>query len=54
MFKNLIIGAGQQGSRHLQGLLKFNREQIIYVLNKLKKDNIRIDILINNAAINPK
>ena len=27
---------------------------IINVLEKLKKDNIRIDILINNAAINPK
>jgi NAD(P)-dependent dehydrogenase (short-subunit alcohol dehydrogenase family) len=27
---------------------------IINVLDSLKKDNIRIDILINNAAINPK
>jgi short-subunit dehydrogenase len=27
---------------------------ITNVLEKLKKDNIRIDILINNAAINPK
>ena len=27
---------------------------ITSVLEKLKKDNIRIDILINNAAINPK
>ena len=33
MLRNLIIGAGQLGSRHLQGLLKFNREQIIYVLD---------------------
>ena len=27
---------------------------ITNVLNKLNKDNVRIDILINNAAINPK
>ena len=33
MFRNLIIGAGQLGSRHLQGLLKFDKEQIIYVLD---------------------
>jgi predicted dehydrogenase len=30
---NLIIGAGQLGSRHLQGLLKLNVEQVIYVLD---------------------
>ncbi|MDA7855552.1 Gfo/Idh/MocA family oxidoreductase [Cyclobacteriaceae bacterium] len=33
MITNLIIGAGQLGSRHLQGLLKFNMEQVIYVLD---------------------
>jgi len=30
---NLIIGAGQLGSRHLQGLLSFEEEQVIYVLD---------------------
>jgi len=30
---NLIIGAGQLGSRHLQGLLKLKQKQIIYVLD---------------------
>lgn len=33
MIKSLIIGAGQLGSRHLQGLLKFEKEQLIYVLD---------------------
>ena len=33
MLTNLIIGAGQLGSRHLQGLLKFEIEQLIYVLD---------------------
>ena len=33
MITNLIIGAGQLGSRHLQGLLKSKIEQIIYVLD---------------------
>lgn len=33
MKTNLIIGAGQLGSRHLQGLLKCNIPQIIYVLD---------------------
>ena len=28
-----IIGAGQLGSRHLQGLLKSKSEQVIYVLD---------------------
>ena len=36
MFRNLIIGAGQLGSRHLQGLLKFDKEQIVYVLDTSK------------------
>lgn len=30
---NLIIGAGQLGSRHLQGLLKIGGKQVIYVLD---------------------
>ncbi len=33
MKKNLIIGAGQLGSRHLQGLLKLEANQEIYVLD---------------------
>ena len=33
MISNLIIGAGQLGSRHLQGLLKSKSEQVIYVLD---------------------
>jgi hypothetical protein len=34
MMQNLIIGAGQLGSRHLQGMLKFNRcKQVIYVVD---------------------
>jgi predicted dehydrogenase len=34
MIKNLIIGAGQLGSRHLQGLLKYNNiKQTIYVID---------------------
>ena len=36
MIKNLIIGAGELGSRHLQGLLKFDKKQIIYVLDTSK------------------
>tara|TARA_B100001059_G_scaffold34210_1_gene27477 strand:- start:2049 stop:3053 length:1005 start_codon:yes stop_codon:yes gene_type:complete len=36
MYKVLLIGAGQLGSRHLQGLLKFSKEQIIYVLDNSK------------------
>mgnify|MGYP001326610749 CR=1 FL=1 len=31
-----------------------SEDSIINVFKKLKKDNLRIDILINNAAINPK
>ena len=31
-----------------------SEDSIMNVFKKLKKDNIRIDILINNAAINPK
>jgi hypothetical protein len=30
---NLIIGAGQLGSRHLQGLLRLQQEQLIYVMD---------------------
>ena len=30
---SLIIGAGQLGSRHLQGLLKLTQEQVVYVLD---------------------
>ena len=33
MIKSLIIGAGQLGSRHLQGLLKFKKKQLIYILD---------------------
>ena len=33
MKKNLIIGAGQLGSRHLQGLLKLTQKQVVYVLD---------------------
>jgi len=34
MIKNLIVGAGQLGSRHLQGMLKYNEStQIIYVID---------------------
>jgi predicted dehydrogenase len=36
MIKSLIIGAGQLGSRHLQGLLKFEKKQLIYVLDPSK------------------
>lgn len=36
MLKVLLIGAGQIGSRHLQGLLKFHRKQFVYVLDKSK------------------
>lgn len=35
MKKVVIIGAGQLGSRHLQGLLKVAQKQIIYVLDPL-------------------
>ena len=47
-------------SKNLKGkvtshLMDVSQEvSIINVLDSLKKDNIRIDILINNAAINPK
>lgn len=37
MIKSLIIGAGQLGSRHLQGLLKFEMKQLIYVLDPSEK-----------------
>lgn len=34
MIKNLIVGAGQLGSRHLQGMLKYNNAtQTIYVID---------------------
>ena len=33
MKTNLLIGAGQLGSRHLQGLLKYKGSQIIYVID---------------------
>lgn len=34
MIKNLIVGAGQLGSRHLQGILKYNNAaQTIYVID---------------------
>ncbi|MBC7440712.1 MAG: Gfo/Idh/MocA family oxidoreductase [Flavobacterium sp.] len=38
---NLIIGAGQLGSRHLQGLLRLEVEQIIYVLDP-SNDSLKI------------
>ena len=47
-------------SKNLKGkvtshLMDVSQEvSIINVLDSLKKDNIRVDILINNAAINPK
>jgi predicted dehydrogenase len=41
MFKTLLIGAGQLGSRHLQGLLKFQKKQFIYVLDK-SEDSLTI------------
>ena len=37
MIKSLIIGAGQLGSRHLQGLLKFEMKQLIYVMDPSEK-----------------
>ena len=33
MIKSMIIGAGQLGSRHLQGLLKSEVKQLIYILD---------------------
>src|SRR5690554_3304897 len=37
MIKNLIIGAGQLGSRHLQGMLKYdNQLQSIYIIDPSK------------------
>jgi Trk K+ transport system NAD-binding subunit len=36
MVKSLIIGAGQLGSRHLQGLLKSVHKQVIYILDPSK------------------
>ena len=39
MYKVLLIGAGQLGSRHLQGLLKFKKKQFIYVLDKSEAFN---------------
>ncbi|GHA53291.1 Gfo/Idh/MocA family oxidoreductase [Pontibacter akesuensis] len=33
MKNNLIVGAGQLGSRHLQGLLKYNKPQNIFVID---------------------
>ena len=39
--KCLIIGAGQLGSRHLQGLLKLTQEQLIYVLDP-SQDSLEI------------
>ena len=41
MFKILLIGAGQLGSRHLQGLLKFQKKQFIYVLDR-SEDSLTI------------
>jgi predicted dehydrogenase len=36
MYNTIIIGAGQLGSRHLQGLMKSHNEQVIYVLDPSK------------------
>jgi len=33
MKTNLLIDAGQLGSRHLQGLLKYKESQIVYVID---------------------
>lgn len=41
MKSNLIIGAGQLGSRHLQGLLRLELEQKIYVLDP-STDSLKI------------
>ena len=47
-------------SKNYHGRIKYylmdvgSEDSIMNVFKKLKKDNIRIDILINNAAINPK
>ncbi|MDC1317214.1 Gfo/Idh/MocA family oxidoreductase [Flavobacteriaceae bacterium] len=56
MYKNAIIGAGQLGSRHLQGLLKFKYKQTIYVLDpskdSLKLSSERSKEIDNNHDIN--
>ena len=56
MYKNVIIGAGQLGSRHLQGLLKFKDKQTIYVLDpskdSLKLSSERAKEIVNSHVIN--
>jgi predicted dehydrogenase len=53
---NLIIGAGQLGSRHLQALLRLNLEQQIYVLDpsvsSLKIAKARASEIVNSHTIN--
>ncbi|MDB4013435.1 SDR family oxidoreductase [Flavobacteriaceae bacterium] len=59
--RNLLINTKTYlESKNLKGKVIYHvmdvsqESSITSVLEKLKKDNIRIDILINNAAINPK
>ncbi len=55
MKKNLIIGAGQLGSRHLQGLLKWKAKQEIYVVDpfesSLKMASERAQEINHNCSI---
>ena len=59
--ENLLIKVKKSlESKNFHGRIKYylmdvgSEDSIMNVFKKLKKDNIRIDILINNAAINPK
>jgi len=36
MFNSLLVGAGQLGSRHLQGLCKLNGKNFIYIVDPLQ------------------
>ncbi len=52
--KNSLESKNYQGKVMYYLMDVSSEDSIINVYKKLKKDNIRIDILINNAAINPK
>jgi len=59
--ENLLIKVKKSlESKNYHGRIKYylmdvgSEDSIMNVFKKLEKDNIRIDILINNAAINPK
>ena len=55
MYNNLVVGAGQIGSRHLQAILKLDIKQTIYILdpstNSLEISKERANEIPNNHKL---